>query len=63
MSYIPPKPNTLGLIQLKDINLREIAVFIDWTFFFMAWRLSGKLVELNQLVVANRVKWAGCNSF
>jgi 5-methyltetrahydrofolate--homocysteine methyltransferase len=42
MSYIPSKPNTLGLIQLKDINLREIAEFIDWTFFFMAWRMSGK---------------------
>ncbi len=42
MSYIPSKPNTLGLIQLKDINLREIVPFIDWTFFFMAWRMSGK---------------------
>ena len=42
MTYIPPKPTTLGLIQLTDIDLREIVPFIDWTFFFMAWRLSGK---------------------
>jgi 5-methyltetrahydrofolate--homocysteine methyltransferase len=42
MKYIPVKPNTLGLIQLLDINLCEIVPFIDWGFFFMAWRLSGK---------------------
>ncbi|MDR3652934.1 MAG: vitamin B12 dependent-methionine synthase activation domain-containing protein [Paludibacter sp.] len=42
MSYIPAKPTTLGLIQLTDINLRDIAPFIDWGFFFMAWRMSGK---------------------
>ena len=42
MNYIPVKPQTLGLIQLKSIDLKEIIPFIDWTFFFMAWRLSGK---------------------
>jgi len=42
MNYIPTKPNTLGLIQLTDIDLREIVPFIDWTFFFMAWRMSGR---------------------
>lgn len=42
MSYIPTKPNKPGLIQLTDIDLREIVPFIDWVFFFMAWRISGK---------------------
>ena len=42
MSYTPFKPKTLGLIQLKDIDLHEIVPFIDWVFFFMAWRMSGK---------------------
>src|ERR1035437_7608190 len=42
MSYIPSKPNTLGLIQITNIDLREIVPFIDWGFFFMAWRMSGK---------------------
>lgn len=42
MNYLPPKPKTLGLIQLTDIDLREIVPFIDWVFFFMAWRMSGK---------------------
>ena len=42
MKYVPIKPPTLGLIQLTDIDLREIVPFIDWTFFFMAWRMSGR---------------------
>jgi len=42
MSYRPTPPNTLGLIQQTDIDLREIVPFIDWVFFFMAWRMSGK---------------------
>lgn len=41
MSY-PYKPNTLGLIQLTDVNLREIVPFIHWSFFFLAWRMTGK---------------------
>lgn len=42
MNYIPAKPNQLGLIQLQDIDLQEIVPYIDWVFFFMAWRISGK---------------------
>ncbi len=42
MNYQPVKPKKIGLIQLNDIDLREIVPFIDWTFFFMAWRLPGK---------------------
>jgi cobalamin-dependent methionine synthase I len=42
MSYIPVKPATLGIIQLTDIDLGEIVTYIDWTFFFMAWRMSGR---------------------
>jgi len=42
MSYIPTPPKTIGLIQLNDINLREIVPFIHWNFFFMAWRMTGK---------------------
>jgi len=42
MKYTPFKPTTSGLIQLHEIDLREIVPFIDWTFFYMAWRISGK---------------------
>lgn len=59
MSYRPSKPNTFGLIQLTDIDLREIVPFIDWGFFFMAWRLSGKYegIETACDCVSCRVGW------
>lgn len=41
MSYIPSAPNKTGVYYLTDISLREIVPFIDWRFYFLAWRLSG----------------------
>lgn len=41
MTY-PYKPKVLGAVRLTDISLREIVPFIHWSFFFMAWRLTGK---------------------
>ncbi|OQB31184.1 MAG: Methionine synthase [Bacteroidetes bacterium ADurb.Bin174] len=35
-------PNTLGLIELRDIPLREIIPYIHWSYLFMAWRIPGK---------------------
>ena len=49
MSYIPAKPNQLGLIHLSDIDLKEIVVYVDWVFFFMAWRMSGKYEGIEQV--------------
>lgn len=36
------QPAYKGLVELKDIDIKEIVPFIHWSFFFMAWRLSGK---------------------
>jgi 5-methyltetrahydrofolate--homocysteine methyltransferase len=49
MSYIPTKPATLGIIRLLDIDLREIVPYIDWTFFFLAWRVSGKYEGIEEV--------------
>ena len=59
MSYIPFKPATLGLVTLKNINLHEIVPFIDWVFFFMAWRMSGKYegIETVHDCLSCKVKW------
>ncbi len=35
----PLKP---GLHVLNEIDLQELTRYIDWTFFFYAWKLSGK---------------------
>ena len=40
--YTPPVPKQLGLKELKDYSLEEIAKYIDWTPFFTSWQLRGK---------------------
>jgi cobalamin-dependent methionine synthase I len=59
MRFTPVKPTTSGLIQLTDIDLREIVPFIDWTFFFMAWRMSGKYegIETVHDCLSCKVTW------
>ena len=37
--FEPEKP---GLHIFHDIDLNELKGYIDWTFFFFAWKLSGK---------------------
>jgi 5-methyltetrahydrofolate--homocysteine methyltransferase len=35
------KPNMLGIKGFSDYPVDDIIPFIDWTFFFHAWRLTG----------------------
>jgi 5-methyltetrahydrofolate--homocysteine methyltransferase len=37
--FIPVKP---GLHLIEEFDLAELFKYIDWTFFFFAWKLSGK---------------------
>ncbi|HEX8796093.1 MAG TPA: methionine synthase [Polyangiaceae bacterium] len=36
------RPSRVGLQVLADVPLGDIAKYIDWTFFFTAWELTGK---------------------
>jgi 5-methyltetrahydrofolate--homocysteine methyltransferase len=40
------KPKQLGRFSWKDHPLDEIIPYIDWTFFFQAWRITGKYPEI-----------------
>lgn len=40
--YTPPKPNFLGIKSFGNYDLNEIAQFIDWGPFFIAWEMHGK---------------------
>src|SRR5690606_31680419 len=40
--YVAPKPSFTGVKVLDDIDLRELAQYIDWTPFFISWDLAGK---------------------
>jgi 5-methyltetrahydrofolate--homocysteine methyltransferase len=37
--FTPLKP---GYHLIKEIDLKELSGYIDWTFFFFSWKLSGK---------------------
>jgi 5-methyltetrahydrofolate--homocysteine methyltransferase len=36
------KPLKPGISIIKNFDLTELSKYIDWTFFFVAWKLSGK---------------------
>ena len=44
--YIPPKPNQTGIQVFPDYPLAELAEYIDWTPFFVAWELAGKYPKI-----------------
>jgi len=45
-SYTPPVPVEPGLQVFGDIPIRDLARYIDWTFFFHAWQLKGRYPQL-----------------
>jgi 5-methyltetrahydrofolate--homocysteine methyltransferase len=40
--YKPKKPNVRGVKVFKNVPLKEIVPYIDWTPFFSTWELKGK---------------------
>jgi 5-methyltetrahydrofolate--homocysteine methyltransferase len=40
--FKPVTPGFTGVKKLEDYPLEEISHYIDWTFFFHAWKISGK---------------------
>jgi 5-methyltetrahydrofolate--homocysteine methyltransferase len=41
-AYTSRKPNFLGIQSFENYDLNEIAQFIDWGPFFIAWEMHGK---------------------
>jgi len=40
------KPTFIGNKYFNDYDLAEISEYIDWTFFFHAWKLNGKYPDI-----------------
>jgi 5-methyltetrahydrofolate--homocysteine methyltransferase len=38
----PIVPNKTGINEILNLSLNEVRQYIDWTFFFHAWKLTGK---------------------
>jgi 5-methyltetrahydrofolate--homocysteine methyltransferase len=45
-SYAPPAPIQPGVQVFADIPVKEIARYIDWTFFFHAWEIRGRYPQI-----------------
>lgn len=45
-NFTPVKPSFTGTKILKDYSLQEIAGYIDWQPFFIAWEMHGKFPAL-----------------
>lgn len=59
--YTPPKPLQPGLTTIDDVDLAELARYIDWTPFFMSWDLKGTypaILEDEKRGEAARTLWA-----
>ena len=59
MSYQPPIPSFLGRKILGPIDLNPILKYIDWTFFFHTWRITGKYPGMEALCdcISCRAAW------
>jgi 5-methyltetrahydrofolate--homocysteine methyltransferase len=44
--FVPVKPAFLGVKVFDSVPLQEIAGFIDWQPFFIAWEMHGKFPQL-----------------
>jgi 5-methyltetrahydrofolate--homocysteine methyltransferase len=40
-SYAPPRPALVGRREIRNVDLAELARYIDWAPFFQTWELSG----------------------
>jgi 5-methyltetrahydrofolate--homocysteine methyltransferase len=47
-NYTPPKPQCIGVRELRDYPIAEIAEYIDWSPFFQAWELAGRYPKILQ---------------
>jgi 5-methyltetrahydrofolate--homocysteine methyltransferase len=49
MPYTPFIPKKPGIHILPDISIATLLPYIDWRFFFMAWKLTGKYSGINEV--------------
>ena len=40
------KPKSLGNFSLLNFPIKDIIPYIDWTFFFQAWRITGRYPDI-----------------
>ncbi|MRR51530.1 MAG: methionine synthase, partial [Rhodocyclaceae bacterium] len=57
LDYAPVKPRKLGVTALRDLDLAEIARYIDWSPLFQTWDLAGSYPKiLNDALVGEQAR-------
>lgn len=47
--YHPARPRQTGVHVIPYIPIEEIIPYIHWSFFFLAWRLTGRFDEISKI--------------
>jgi 5-methyltetrahydrofolate--homocysteine methyltransferase len=50
LSYAPHRPLYKGRKVIKRIIIRNLLKFIDWGFFFKAWKLSARFASISSVI-------------
>lgn len=45
-TYTPPVPKKTGITRFTDWPLEEISRYIDWTYFFYAWKIGARYPDI-----------------
>lgn len=45
-SFVPETPRKLGVTVYKDYSIRDLARYIDWRYFFLAWEMDMKFPQI-----------------
>jgi 5-methyltetrahydrofolate--homocysteine methyltransferase len=45
-SYQPPVPAEPGIRRYADVDIRTLAAYIDWSFFFVSWDMKGRFPDI-----------------
>jgi len=62
-SYELVVPNKMGVHVLNNIPLEEVIPYVNWIYFFNAWRLNGKFAEVAFLHDCNSCRSSWLSKF
>lgn len=48
-SYRPAVPAETGIRVLPPVRLEEVVPYINWSYFFTAWKLNGRFAEITRI--------------
>lgn len=47
---MPQKPKYIGQKTIKKLPLNELVPYINWAYFFMAWKIKGRFIGIEEAI-------------